>query len=139
MKAIKHVSVLSVLIFSMLVWGCGAQQSQANDKSNVVIDVNSNTAEELIQENNLIIIDVRTPQEFNIGHIKDAKNINISDKNFRSRIENLDKNATYFVYCRTGNRSRHAVNMMEKMDFKTIYHLEHGITEWMREGNPVER
>lgn len=139
MKAIKRLSLLSLTVFCILVWGCNAQQSQASDKSLTIIDINSNQAEELISENNPIIIDVRTPQEFNMGHIKDALNINISNKNFRSRIENLDRNATYLVYCRTGNRSRHAVNMMEKLDFKTIYHLEHGITEWMREGNPVEK
>ena len=134
MKVIRR---LLFFVLCMLIWGCEAQKSQAGDKTAVLIDIDSNKAQELINENNVIIIDVRTPQEYNIGHINNAKNINISDKSFQSRIENLDKNANYLVYCRTGNRSRHAVNMMEKMDFKTIYHLEHGITEWIREGKPV--
>jgi len=134
MKALKR---LSLLVFCMLVWGCGSQQSQASDKTSVIIDVNSNKAKQLIKENNLIIIDVRTPQEYNAGHLKDAKNINISDKNFRSRIENLDKNDSYLVYCRTGSRSRHTIGLMKELNFKSVYHLEDGIAEWVREGNPV--
>lgn len=136
MKAMRR---LLFIVLCIIIGGCGAKQSQAGDKTEVIKDINSNEAEELINDNNVIIIDVRTPQEFANGHIKDARNINVADKNFSSRIDNLDKNDTYLIYCRTGSRSRYAVNMMEKLNFKTIYHLKNGISEWAKEGNPIRK
>lgn len=126
----------------LLIVACNSQKSDTGQTENetAVKNLRSDEAKKLLSENkDIIIIDVRTPQEFNAGHIKDAKNINVADKNFNSRIEGLDRDSTYLVYCRTGNRSRYAIQFMEEQNFKSLYHLEHGITEWVGSGNPVEQ
>jgi rhodanese-related sulfurtransferase len=87
----------------------------------------------------LIVLDVRTPAEFSEGHIKGAMNIDMREPGAMTRINALDKNAAYIVYCRTGNRSGTVVNTMVENGFKTIYHMTDGITGWNGNGLPVEK
>jgi len=106
-----------------------------------IIDVYPQEAFSLIQENNnnpyFVILDVRTPEEFSDGHIEDAINIDFNSQGFKDSLNKLDKSKTYLVYCRTANRSRGAVNIMEELDFTQIYHLLGGIVQWEKEGFPV--
>jgi rhodanese-related sulfurtransferase len=66
----------------------------------------------LARQQNRIVIDVRTPEEFAAGHVEGAENIDIQNAAFDSQIAALDKNATYVVYCRSGNRSATAATAM---------------------------
>lgn len=135
----RDLRIISVFLLLTLILACSAQQANESQTS-AIQNVDSKEAANLITENpNLLIIDVRTPAEFNAGHIKEAKNINISDSDFQSQIEKLSRDSTYLVYCRTGNRSGRAINLMKQLNFKSIYHLQHGITEWVGEGKPVEK
>lgn len=79
------------------------------------------------QTPNAILIDVRTKEEFDSGHIENAINIDIQDPSFVSEIQKLDKDGQYFVYCRSGNRSAQAVSLMKKQGIKNIFELEGGI------------
>lgn len=87
----------------------------------------------------LFILDVRTPDEFHSGHIKDAKNIDFYGRDFAARLNELDKDTPYLVYCRTGRRSGVTIDYMKKMKFKRIYHLKNGITAWKSDGLPLTR
>ena len=81
------------------------------------------------QDSNAVLLDVRTPDEFNGGHIPNSINLDIMSFNFKNEIEQLDKNKTYFVYCRSGNRSGQACMMMSDLGLKA-YNLIGGIGAW---------
>jgi len=108
-----------------------------------VQDVTSQEAFDLMQENlgnpDFIILDVRTSSEFHDGHIEGALNIDVNLPSFSEELEQLDKNATYLVYCRSGNRSRTALRIMDDLAFTRAYHLTNGITEWVDAGLPIRQ
>ncbi len=83
------------------------------------------------------IIDVRTPEEFESGHIEGAVNINYHDDGFVDALDKLDKSKTYVVYCRTGRRSSDAVGIMKRQGFKDVYRIEGDIVRWRSEGLPL--
>ena len=136
----KPLRSLLFILLGLNLFACNAQQDSSDGKTALIKDIHAAEAKGLLDnDKDIIIVDVRTPREFEAGHIQGAKNINVADKDFRSNIENLDRDSTYLVYCQVGNRSKYAVNVMKELDFKTIYHLNNGISEWIREGNPVEK
>lgn len=95
------------------------------------IQVNSKEVKELLKKNkDLIIIDVRTPNEFNAGHLKGALNIDVNQYDATSKIDKLNRNARYIVYCRTSNRSGMAVQYMMQKGFKTVYQMMDGFPGW---------
>ena len=67
----------------------------------------------LMNKENVILLDVRTPEEYKSGHIPDSKLIDIQQPGFIDSIQTLDKNKTYLLYCRSGKRSQKAVNLMK--------------------------
>ena len=77
------------------------------------------------------IIDVRTPQEFQDFRIPNSENIDFYDpQNFLKKITSLNKEASYFLYCKSGVRSYNSCSIMKDMGFKNVYNLVGGITEW---------
>jgi rhodanese-related sulfurtransferase len=78
-----------------------------------------------------VLLDVRTPGEFNGGNIAGAKNIDFYSANFDAEIEKLDKSKTYYVYCRSGARSANACSKMEAIGIKAI-NLSGGIGAYPR-------
>lgn len=83
---------------------------------------------------NSIIIDVRTPQEYDEGYLNNAINIDFNNTNFREEISKLDKDKEYLIYCRSGNRSGQALNIMKSMGFKSVTNLSGGILSWISGG-----
>ena len=73
--------------------------------------------EQVMVEDYAMIIDVRTPEEFNDGHLQGAERIGIADSDFLQRIDQLDKSADYYIYCRSGNRAGQAINAMRDLGF----------------------
>lgn len=84
-----------------------------------------------------MLIDVRTFQEFQQGHLPGAVNIDVSSPGFDGQIARLDPSAPYAVYCRSGNRSGVAVATMGERGFTDAYHLQGGITAWQQDGGEV--
>ena len=74
-----------------------------------------------------VLIDVRTPAEFNGGKLPGAKNIDIFSKDFLNQIDKLAKDKTYLLYCRSGNRSGQACNIMAGRGFTKLYNLSGGV------------
>lgn len=85
------------------------------------------------------VIDVRTPEEFQAGHLHGAKNINIYDADFAEKIGSLDKTIPVMVYCKAGARSADAAKRMQQMGFENVYDLEGGILSWENKSLPVEK
>lgn len=101
-----------------------------------VLNVND-FEKKISSEKNIQLIDVRTPEEFQQGYIKNAKNINIYDPNFEKEIQKLDKSKPVYIYCRSGNRSRSAAQVLAKNGFKTIYDLQGGMGAWQYANKPI--
>jgi rhodanese-related sulfurtransferase len=87
----------------------------------------------------LTVLDVRTPGEFAAGRIKGAVNVDFRAPDFEKRLAQLDKNRPYLVHCARGNRSAKTRDLMEKLGFKKINHLEGGLAAWEKAGGPVEK
>ncbi|NOQ17742.1 MAG: rhodanese-like domain-containing protein [Dehalococcoidales bacterium] len=136
----KSSYISSLLLLVLLMTGC-AQQTGA--PTNVFTDITAEETFNLIKANegepNFIIVDVRTPEEFAGGHIANAIMVDFRSENFREEIDKLDKDKTYLIYCRTGNRSRGALDIMAELGFQKVYHLTSGIVGWLEEGLPVTK
>lgn len=82
-------------------------------------------------DDNAVILDVRTEDEWNDGIIPNAINIDIyKGQGFIYQVEELDKSKNYYVYCRSGGRSAQACSIMNQMGFETAYNLMGGFSEW---------
>ena len=92
---------------------------------------------EVVAQPGVIVLDVRTPEEFNAGHIANAININLEGSDFTSEVSKLDMNATIAVYCRSGNRSGVATEQMAELGFVDMYDMQGGILEWEAVGGQV--
>jgi len=84
-----------------------------------------------------IVIDVRTPEEYATGHMPNSKNINFYSANFMQEINTLDKDKKYSVYCRSGNRSGQALALMESLGFENVIDLDGGIVAWAQIGQEL--
>ena len=135
------IAVLVAVVSVLLVFTLEGQGTPSDTLQ--VQEVTSQEAFDLIQENHgnpdFIIFDVRTSLEFHDGHTEGALNIDVNLPSFSEELEQLDRNDTYLVYCRSGNRSRIALGIMEDLGFTRIYHLTNGITEWVDAGLPVSQ
>ena len=88
------------------------------------------------EDENAVILDVRTEDECNQGIIPNAIAIDIyKGQGFVYKIEELDKSKNYYVYCKAGGRSAQACNIMNQLGFETTYNLLGGMMEW---NGPVE-
>jgi rhodanese-related sulfurtransferase len=76
-----------------------------------------------------VLVDVRTPGEFSSGTIKGAKNIDFMSSSFKEQFLKLDKHKEYFLFCRSGNRSGQACNILSKEGYK-VYNLDGGVGAW---------
>ncbi len=121
--------VIALIASVLLMAGCSSS-SGAIDLS--VTDFSSKVAEA-----GVITLDVRTPGEFAKGHIEGAQLIDFQSGNFENEISALDKNATYAVYCRSGNRSGQAVKVMHDAGFHNVYNLNGGVIDWANAGLPL--
>lgn len=92
-----------------------------------------------LQADKGVILDVRTPQEYKKGHLKDARLLNIFDDNFEADINKLDKNIPYYVYCQSGGRSAEAAELMNKKGFKLVYDMDGGFGKWRSANLPFEQ
>ena len=120
------------LIFLMA--GCTYLRPKQNSMSNLT---QNQWAEELSAQPEAVVLDVRTEEEFESGYIPNARNIDLRmGQGFIDALQELDKEKTYFVYCRSGARSAQACQLMGQLGFTTTYNLLGGIMEW--EGEVVE-
>jgi phage shock protein E len=84
----------------------------------------------LAEEKDAVLLDVRTPMEHQMVRIPNSILIDINSPMFMEEIDKLDKTKSYYVYCRSGNRSFHAGNYMLTKGFEKVFNLEPGIIGW---------
>ena len=86
-----------------------------------------------------IILDVRTPGEYQEEHLAGAQQLDfLNTEAFDAAIKQLDKSHTYYVYCRSGKRSHHACMKMQKLGLK-VFDMEGGILNWKKLGMPTTK
>ncbi len=101
----------------------------------MIKSINKEETERLIQEKekdkNFVILDIRTPSEFQSENIEGAINIDFYASDFRERIAELKKDKTYLIYCRTGSRTKVAMEIMRQLQFTDVYEVDKGIVSLM--------
>jgi rhodanese-related sulfurtransferase len=122
--------LLSVLGFWS--WALAATQTLTVDQARELVQTRGGKAD-------FAVLDVRTPLEFGEGHLPGAVNLDIQGQDFDSRLQALDRDKSYVVYCRTGNRSILAVRAMEQLGFQSILHMPQGIVRWQERGFQVSK
>lgn len=129
-RIIKHA------IYWIAITMCMAQASGCNSNDNITSMPASEFQKE-IKTDSVQLVDVRTPQEYEEGHINGAININVQSKDFQKIVEKeLSKDSTVLVYCRSGRRSLEAAGVLTKLGYKVV-NLKGGIIEWKHDGLPV--
>jgi phage shock protein E len=121
--------VLALIASVLLLAGCSS--------SSGAIDLSVTEFSAKVAEAGVITLDVRTPGEFAEGHLKGARLIDFQSGNFENEISILDKNATYAVYCRSGNRSGQAVKVMRDTGFTKVFNMNGGVIDWANAGLPL--
>lgn len=84
-----------------------------------------------------VLLDVRTPEEYDEGHLQDAVLIDFYEADFKDNLSALDRDLKYFVYCRSGNRSGQTIELMQEMSFSAVVGLEGGIGAWKEFGGEI--
>ena len=87
----------------------------------------------------VVLLDVRTPKEFEDGHIEGALLFDYYSSDYVKRLQVLDRGKTYLIYCRSGNRSGKSLAIFEKLGFRRAYHMDSGVIGWSREKYPLVR
>jgi rhodanese-related sulfurtransferase len=86
-----------------------------------------------------VILDIRTPEETAEGFIEGAEFINFLGEDFEQEVNKLNKNRTYYVYCRSAKRTIPATEKMKALGFKKVYMLEGGLNNWVESGKPLKK
>lgn len=94
---------------------------------------------DMLDDGNVAVIDVRTPEEYVLGHLFGAMNIDFYSDDFSQNLDTLDRDRTYVVYCRCGVRGAKSVAAMQEIGFQDVYNMEGGYLEWEYERQPIER
>lgn len=131
MNLIK-ITLLSLLLFS------SCANAQAPQSESAIQNINVTTAQEVINKEKIVLLDVRTPDEYAQGHIPGAQNLDFYASNFEEELKKLDPNQHYVVYCASGNRSGKAGKMMENLQFQHVQNVMGGFQAWQSQNLPVE-
>jgi thioredoxin 1 len=128
-------SIFWMLALVFTAYSCSSNTASGDlpEKTNL----NPKEFQQLIEQaKNTQLIDVRTPEEFEDGHIENATNINWNDPSFFDNVEKLSKTEPVLVYCLSGNRSASAAYELRKMGFEHVYELTGGMLHWRGENMP---
>ena len=122
----------SLILLAGVLAMTNAQADDEADKAVEKIDVHA-AQEYAAQHENAVLLDVRTPTEYNMSHIPGAMNLNVQNDDFESMVAGLDKNKTYLVHCTknpANGRSARALDTLQELGFKSLYSIEGGYVAW---------
>ena len=128
MKFLKPLFIL--LLFIPFFANC--QSPTTNLKS-----LSSTEFQKILLSEDVLLVDVRTPSEFNAGHIKAAKNIDVNNPDFAKQIKSSLNKKNLALYCRSGNRSKYAASKLANLGIN-MYELNYGFNDWVKNNLPVE-
>jgi rhodanese-related sulfurtransferase len=148
--SISHGLVAGLAAVSLLLVSCGGSEpaADAGSADDLATDATSITGISTISVDdaasivdnppaNLVVLDVRTPEEFAEGHLDGATLVDFYDADFAEQLAALDRDVPYLVYCRSGNRSGQALQVMEQLGFSSAADVDGGIVAWTGAGLPV--
>jgi thioredoxin 1 len=122
---------LWIILISLTVLSCSNVQNSSTSLSAKEFQ------DKIAELSNAVILDVRTPDEFNGGTIENAINADITSYDFTNVVQTLDKSTPVMVFCLSGGRSKDAAKALRNMGFNTVYELKGGILKWNAENLPV--
>lgn len=131
MTIFKHLALITILLFS-------ACATTAPEGSHSIKDIDAVTAQAALKKEKVVLLDVRTPEEYSQGHIPGAQLMDFHGEHFNEELVKLDPNATYIVYCASGNRSQKAAQMMKEKSFQNVSNVLGGFQAWQSQQLPIE-
>lgn len=136
----RIASLMALCLALLPLAACGEKDATAagHEKAKVITHVDPyGAAEVMTGRKGVLLLDIRTPQEFRAGHIRGASNIDFYKRDFSTRIAELDRDQPVLIYCRTGSRTTQTLAMFRQLGFKEVIHLDGGIAAWYRAGMPI--
>ena len=131
----RHFVVTVLFVLATINYSC----LQSSSSSNSIVEVvTAEEMKELTQLEGVQLVDVRTPKEYEDGHISNAQNIDYMSPDFEKQIENLDKTKPIVVYCKKGGRSEKCAEKLEDAGFVKIYDFKGGVAKWKYNGFELE-
>lgn len=143
-------SIILVVASVLMISSCGGSSdsdSEAEpsgtpviaDSSNGLATVSADEAASIIEADpdGLVVLDVRTPEEYADGHLDDAVLVDFYDSDFAEQLADLDPEVPYVLYCRSGNRSGQTLQIMDDLGFTSVDNVDGGIIAWSEAGLPI--
>lgn len=153
---ISRFGLASVVVLTLIAAACGGEdgesgEAEASTSTVVSAAVGSDEPDPGIRlvstergasiqaeaDEDLIVLDVRTPEEFAAGHLEGAILVDFYDDDFVDQLSELDPNRPYLMYCRSGNRSGQTAEIMKDLGFTDVADVDGGIVAWSDAGLPV--
>ena len=129
----KQLVTMFSLALVLLVSGCKEDTDQGEIKL-----VTPEEMKTLVDQKDVQVVDVRTPEEYSEGYIAHSQNIDFNSPTFDEDIQKLDKTKPVLLYCKSGGRSAKCAEKLQEAGFVKIFDLEGGITKWKFKGFEVE-
>ena len=142
MNSNLYFSVFILIIGLFMNSSCEQKEAESSATEPMVLPVQETKIEnikameaaKMLEKNpDMMVLDIRTPEEFNSGHIPTSINIDYKAENFELEIKKLDRSKTYLMHCRSGRRSTAALDTFRKHRFDHIIHIDDGILGWNKE------
>ena len=128
----KKVAIAVIVILITLVMGC---KDETKGEIKLVTPEEMQT---LIEQKDVQLVDVRTPEERKEGYIEHSQNIDFNSPTFDEDINKLDKSKPVILYCKSGGRSAKCSEKLIDAGFVKVYDLEGGITQWKYQGLEIK-
>lgn len=145
----RTIRVLAAVSLALLA-GCGGSDGDAGTDTDPVasasdpstegvrlVSVTDGAAIAADPPPDLVVLDVRTPDEYAAGHLEDAVVVDFYEDDFASRIAELDPDVPYLLYCRSGNRSGQTRALMDQLGFTDVADVDGGILAWADADLPI--
>ncbi len=127
----KFLFLTSFLLFGLA--SCQSQNGEKNAAAAAYQDIGVTDFKSKMAEPGIVLLDVRSPEEIAEGKIEGAMELDFYNDNFEAEVKKLDKDKTYLVYCRSGNRSGQTCKLMSELGFSKLYNLDGGYTAWSQQ------
>lgn len=142
MSTSTTINFTFILLIFIFLSSCTQGQEKAQEiepvsDQTIFKNVSASEFRELIENNEGIVLDVRTKVEIDAGHIRDAEFLNFLGSKFEEKLSLMDKGKPVYVYCRSGGRSSKALEKMRSNGFSEVYNLDGGILAWKKMGYEV--
>lgn len=138
MRTMKSRIFLSLLLL-LVAFSVPAADAPPAAPESKVKKIGVEEFDKIAAKTNVVILDVRSPAEFEKGRIPKAINIDINSLAFADKVSALDTNKTYIVNCAVGMRSARACKKLETMGFKELFDFSPGFDGWKKAGRPIEK